>query len=835
MFEIDYFISLGRRDRILLVLADGTPQTSFPPQLTARFENGRWVPVEPLAANVLADDVPSILKKLNKEKLRILAPMLGVGYDDLKRRARRRKIRLILSVAAAVLAVAAGLGIFLGINHIRSEALRREAEEQARRAAEASAEAEEEKKRAEEEKKRAEEERLRAEEEKKRAEEEARKKEEERRNAVYNDLGERMGRASAALSESDKTAAASILLEALALSEENENMRRDEVTDLLRRALYIEPFSVIGGFRNQNLRINDIVVSPDGIHAIGVVNNNCVAMIDLAANEILYQIDAGGDLVTGLMFSDDGSRFLAQCDNARLVTVWNTEDGSEAFTYISKKNQQYHIANAFFWTDETVLLVQDMEHFYLVSENGTEKLFYTMGAQTEGYVLGNNLVSRITGRSLSDMFTIHIDEYLGTQVCLTKDRSRVLIVGIRGEAVIVLDGSGRRVSLFGVPADPTCFMPGCPFHNWALSPDGRTAVCLSLVGFIGGWDTETGELLILDPLTFESNGNFSDIVISEDSGRMAFTVEGHLYVCDVRTGVATLNAGIDQTSFTPSLDFSGDGRYLLMTNQHLYIIDTENWSLALFEYAEMGEQYNNTLALEDRFLITRYDGSALFYSSPALSSVRTVDSFDGELCGPAPTWVPGMTAELKSRHELSDAFLTAHPGVITAPKLVYSRDGKRVALLYPDGIIELFDTMGDGSVAATIGEFSAEVASLAMTETTLAASDQTGRFLLYDLETGRAVTILNAESSYTSLAIDPEGVYVMGLRYSGTQIDVYDAATAALLFSLHAPDGVFTEIGFSTDGAYAVAKTNAGRAVIGTMWTDEAELLAQARKLTQTE
>ena len=88
MFEIDYFISLGRRDRILLVLADGTPQTSFPPQLTARFENGRWVPVEPLAANVLADDVPSILRKLNKEKLRILAPMLGVGYDDLKRRAR---------------------------------------------------------------------------------------------------------------------------------------------------------------------------------------------------------------------------------------------------------------------------------------------------------------------------------------------------------------------------------------------------------------------------------------------------------------------------------------------------------------------------------------------------------------------------------------------------------------------------------------------------------------------------------------------------------------------------------------------------------------------------
>ncbi len=406
---------------------------------------------------------------------------------------------------------------------------------------------------------------------------------------------------------------------------------------------------------------------------------------------------------------------------------------------------------------------------------------------------------------------------------------------MRGEAVIVLDGSGRRVSLFGVPADPTCYMPGCPFHKWALTPDGRTAVCLSIVGFIGGWDTETGGLIILEPLEFENNLNFSEIAVSGDSERMAFTVEGHLYVCDTRTGVAALNAGIDQTSFTPSLDFSGDGRYLLMTNQHLYIIDTENWSLALFEYAEMGQQYNNTLALEDRFLITRYDGSALFYSSPALSSVWTADSFDGELCEPAPTWVPGMTAQLKGQHKLSDAFLTSHPGENTAPKLVFSRDGKRAALLYPDGIIELFDTAGDGSVAATIGEFSAGAASLAMSGTMLAASDQTGRFLLYDLETLTARAVLTADAVYTSLAFDPDGNHVMGLRYSGTQIDVYDTASAALLFSLHAPAGVFTETGFSADGAFAVGKTNAGQAVIGTMWSDEEELLAQARKLTRAD
>ena len=269
----------------------------------------------------------------------------------------------------------------------------------------------------------AEAERARAEEERARAEEEQRKKEQERKNAVFNDLGERLERASAALKSGEKRTAASVLLDALSVSDENEGMRRDELLSVLQKALYIEPLTVVSSFNNQNMRVNDITVSPAGDRAIGIVNSNAVVMIDLNANEILYQVSVGNTMIGDACFSADGTRFLALCDMGRLVTVWNTADGSQAFSYTADADEQYRIANAFFWKDEKEL-VQDMERFYLVCEDGSRTLFYTMGEQMPEYRTENNLLSRLTGRSLGRMFTFHTDDYAGTQVLATADRSR---------------------------------------------------------------------------------------------------------------------------------------------------------------------------------------------------------------------------------------------------------------------------------------------------------------------------------------------------------------------------------------------------------------------------
>ena len=862
--ELDYFMQKKGRDRVLAVLVEGEPETSFPEVLRFSMdEAGNRTEVEPLAANLRGSDWK---KKLKDEKLRLLAPMLSVTFDELKRRERQRAIRRTFTVSAAVLVAAAGLGVFLAVNHARQERLREEAalqaaiaEEQRARAEEeqrqkeeqaaiAEAErqrAEEERQRAEEEQRqkeeqaaiaeaerqRAEEEQRKAEEERLRAEEEQRQKELERKNAIYNDLGERLERASAALKNGEKRTAASVLLGALTISGENEDMRRDELMEQLKKALYIEPLSIVSSFDNQNKRVNEITVSPTGDRAIGIVNSNAVVMIDLNANEILYQVSVGNAMISSPCFSADGSRFLALCDMGRVVTVWNTLDGTVAFSYTADADEQYKIANAFFWKDEKELFIQDMEHFYLVSEDGSRTLFYTMGEQMPEYDESNNLISRITGRPLGELFTFLNEDYTGTPVLATADRSRILIGGARGDtAMIVLDDSGNRVSIFGVPVDPAIFMPALMSETWSLSPDGKTAVCLSLLGIIGGWDTDTGELIILDGFDYTEGFDRSDIAFSADSKRMAYVAEGQLYVADARTGALELQATIDQTSFVPALAFTEDGNYLLMTNQSLFIINARTWALELVENADFGNQYNNVVPLADTFLITKYDGTANFYSMPELASVKTLDGFDGKLCEAAPAYFPCVP--LTGEHRYTDAFLQSTGKTMdTTPQLAFARDGKTAALSYADGTIELFDTAGDGSVAAMIGELTNPIAAIAMTERQLVAADDSTRLLIYDLEEKAVQRILNVGTVYSRFAFDPEGKLLMALCGGLTRIDVYSLETFEKLFSLHATADTFQDMAFSEDGAFAVGVTVAGKYVVGDLWADEDALLAQARKL----
>ena len=111
MEELRYFLSLGRRDHVLTVLADGDPDTSFPEALRTVEKDGRLIAVEPLAADVRAETLPEMLKKLKNEKLRIIAPMLGVRFDDLKQRARQRRYRQAALAGAAVILLLSG---FLG-------------------------------------------------------------------------------------------------------------------------------------------------------------------------------------------------------------------------------------------------------------------------------------------------------------------------------------------------------------------------------------------------------------------------------------------------------------------------------------------------------------------------------------------------------------------------------------------------------------------------------------------------------------------------------------------------------------------------------------------------
>ena len=103
--EIDRFIEQGFYSNILTLLTSDRPEQSFPRQLlTETMPDGTVRVHEPLAANIHAESEKEKLRRLKVEKLRLLAPMLGVTFDDLMNRRRRARNRILIAAGTAVLA-----------------------------------------------------------------------------------------------------------------------------------------------------------------------------------------------------------------------------------------------------------------------------------------------------------------------------------------------------------------------------------------------------------------------------------------------------------------------------------------------------------------------------------------------------------------------------------------------------------------------------------------------------------------------------------------------------------------------------------------------------------
>ena len=106
------FTGNGHYNRILTLLTEGSPETSFPDSLLREVkEDGTVVEREPLAANIAGGGERERRKKFEVEKLRLIAPILGVSFDDLMERRKRQRNRILAAVAAFAVA---GAGCFLG-------------------------------------------------------------------------------------------------------------------------------------------------------------------------------------------------------------------------------------------------------------------------------------------------------------------------------------------------------------------------------------------------------------------------------------------------------------------------------------------------------------------------------------------------------------------------------------------------------------------------------------------------------------------------------------------------------------------------------------------------
>lgn len=116
---IDRFTEAGLSDRIIALILGGAPGNRFPQGLLHKtLPDGTVVDREPLAANISAPTRRGMLKKLETEKLRIIASVLGVAFDDLRNRRRRQRMR-IAAAAGTVLFCGAAAFLIYALSRVR--------------------------------------------------------------------------------------------------------------------------------------------------------------------------------------------------------------------------------------------------------------------------------------------------------------------------------------------------------------------------------------------------------------------------------------------------------------------------------------------------------------------------------------------------------------------------------------------------------------------------------------------------------------------------------------------------------------------------------------------
>lgn len=125
--EIETFVSTHDRKHVLLVLAEGEPEESFPDilmyeEVSAKDENGNDITVrvdrEPLAADCRGENNRQRLKALDNVVLKLCAAIFNLNYDDLRQRHRERQIRkriIAVSIAFAIVTAFAVTCLFFTV------------------------------------------------------------------------------------------------------------------------------------------------------------------------------------------------------------------------------------------------------------------------------------------------------------------------------------------------------------------------------------------------------------------------------------------------------------------------------------------------------------------------------------------------------------------------------------------------------------------------------------------------------------------------------------------------------------------------------------------------
>lgn len=130
--ELRYFKEIhgGSTDNIAVVSISGEPSENFPTDVLSTIEDGVERAVEPLSADIRADNEKQSLKKLNTLYLKMAALFLNCEYNDLVQRQEKRKRKKTIWLFSIVISVLLAFIFVLSISNARIQEKNAEIQEQ---------------------------------------------------------------------------------------------------------------------------------------------------------------------------------------------------------------------------------------------------------------------------------------------------------------------------------------------------------------------------------------------------------------------------------------------------------------------------------------------------------------------------------------------------------------------------------------------------------------------------------------------------------------------------------------------------------------------------------
>ena len=561
--EINYFRSLGKEDHILTVLVEGEPTDSFPEVLCYQEIDGQRIPKEPLAADVRDTSISRMLKKLKTEKLRILAPMLDVHFDDLKQRTKVRRRRIITGVSIAAFVV---IGAFLAYALIQNQRL-----------------------------------------------------EKERRTALDQQMKLLIEESNTEVSSGNKRLAEKYLADADVIRKQIGTENDELYKESLEYAVYSGSFERVLNIDSNNRHFGEFVFSSDDKKLLAITNVNSACMIDAETGRILYTVSrANTGMVDEVGFLDNDEYFYMVDSWYGFVSVYNAKDGSFAAELDMSDGMAWNIGEKAFALGGNKLLVvkrdalmiwdykaDTVEEILPASENGldayTQGLIVALSNDRKTIAVGSHgggnggfLYNLETGEKLD----LAIDPVRGYYSLSFSGDDRYL-GAISGTKYIVWDTqTGQEVLLEDFDKDGT--MP----DSITLSKNGSYAAVTGTSLLVK--DVASGKTLWT--MDADSNIVFSG-VFSEDEELLSVS-GGISGIFDTKSGTCISNQG--------GTVFSHDGRSLVSgsyENEPVLLSTPESATV------KKEEGFTGTLYETERF--TELAGSFQIYQNHVVGDIYT--------------------------------------------------------------------------------------------------------------------------------------------------------------------------------------------------------------------